>query len=73
MLHDVHRMDYLPNLPSQEPWLHDIYYILIDLYFPIDLKSKNLHYINFLKARTHTELINHIFSQKVDYTSKAEH
>lgn len=70
--HAVHNMSYLPNLPSREPWLHYMRYILINLYFPTDLKFKNLHYVNLMKARTHAELINLIDSDKIVYVSKSE-
>lgn len=62
--HAMHNMSYLPNLPSREPWLH---YILINLYFPTDLKFKNLHYVNLMKARTHAELID---SEGLGYVSE---
>ena len=61
-------MGYLPNLLSQEPWLHYMHYILIDLYFPTDLKSENLHYVILMKARTHAEHD----SEGMGYTSKSE-
>lgn len=47
-------------------------YIIINLYFPADLKSKNLYYVNLIKARAHAELINLIDSEGTSYVSKSE-
>lgn len=68
----MHRTGYLPNLPSQESCLYYKHSILINLYFLTDLKSKQLYYVNLMKARAHAELINVIDSEGVGYTSKSE-
>jgi len=70
--HVVQGTGYLPNLPSREPWLHYIHYILIYLFFPTDLKSKNLSYVNLMKAKAHAELINLIDSEGMGYALKSE-